>query len=170
MSSQKALKPYDISALSFGVIDNNPFMRNVVVSVLRALGVRRIYASDHADAIEHVGEFVPEVIFCDYGLGRNNELELPLRIRRSQTPFNPATAIILTSAVSTSDHIKRARDAGIDHCLIKPLSPKLVYKNIVRCIESTKPIIKAKSYIGPDRRTRNSGAEALVKVDRRKAR
>ena len=168
MSSQKALKPYDISGLSFGIIDNNQFMRSVVVSILRAFGVRRIYASNHADAIDKVGQFVPEIVLCDYGLGRNGELELPLRIRRGETPFNAATAIILTSAISTSDHIKRARDAGVDNYLIKPLSPKLLYRNIVRCIESTKPIIKARTFIGPDRRTRSSGVAGAVKEDRRK--
>ena len=168
LSFTKALKPYDISALSFGVIDDNDFMCRVVVSVLRSLGVRRIYASNHADAIEKVGRFSPEIIFYDYGLGRSNELDLVIQIRRSQTPFNPATAIILTSAISSSDHIKRARDVGIDHFLIKPLSPKLLYKNIVRCIESTKPFIKIQSYIGPDRRSRGTNAGVPVTPNRRK--
>lgn len=167
MSTQD-FKSYDLSALNFAVVDDNDFNRKLIVNVLRTFNIPNIYEWNHKDAMSGLKQHPPEILICDWGFPANSGPKLVRHIRQPESPLNSNIAIIMTSSVATATRIAQARGAGIDQYLVKPLSPTLVYQNIVRCIENSRPSIRITDYLGPNRRSQRSSSEALVQEERRK--
>ena len=83
-----------------------------------------------------------------------NGIELVERIRAGEEDINPFTPIIMVSGLSDLAQIVKARDAGINEFLAKPVSAKMVYLRICSVIEHPRSFIKAETFSGPDRRRR----------------
>jgi CheY-like chemotaxis protein len=78
-------------------------------------------AHDGAEALRIVEEFVPEVAFVDIGMPKVHGYEVARRLRA-----NAATASCILVAVTgwgQENDRKRARDAGFDRHLVKPVDP-----------------------------------------------
>ena len=52
------------------------------------------------------------------------------------------------------DHVRQARDAGINEFIAKPVSVKTMMTRLVAVIEHPRPFVRTKSYFGPCRRRR----------------
>lgn len=164
-----AFTSYDLSELKFAIVDNNDFSRKLVTNILRTFNIRNIHEWNHEDAISGLAQYSPEILICDCGFPLNSGIKLVRYIRQPGSPLNSSIAIIMTSSVATAARISQARGAGIDQYLVKPLSPALVYQNIVRCIESSQPIVRIQNYLGPNRRSIRSSSVPLLHEDRRKS-
>jgi len=164
-----AFTSYDLSELKFAIIDNNDFSRKLITNILRTFKIRNIHGWNHEDAISGLAEYPPEILICDCGFPLNSGIKLVRYIRQPDSPLNSSIAVIMTSSVATAARISQARGAGIDQYLVKPLSPALVYQNIVRCIESSQPIVRIQNYLGPNRRSIRSSSDPLLHEDRRKS-
>lgn len=101
--------------------DDNVDFANSMAELLKGRGhqVRVVY--NGADAIRTAEEFLPEVAFVDIGMPQVHGYEVARRLRD-----NPATAAATLVAVTgwgqESDR-KRAREAGFDRHLVKPVDP-----------------------------------------------
>jgi len=159
---------YDLSELKFAIVDDNDFSRKLIINILRTFNIRNIQGWNHADAISGLKQHPPEILICDCGFPLNSGIKLVRYIRKPDSPLNSSIAVIMTSSVATAARISQARGAGIDQYLVKPLSPALVYQNIVRCIENSRPIVRINDYLGPNRRTIKSRNAPTIQEDRRK--
>ncbi|MDB9702563.1 response regulator [Rhodospirillales bacterium] len=166
--SNLEITSYDLSDLKFAIVDNNDFSRKLITNILWTFNIRNIYGWNHADAISGLTQHSPEILICDCGFPSNAGLKLVRYIRQPDSPLNSSIAVIMTSSLATAARISQARGAGIDQYLVKPLSPTLVYQNIVRCIESSRPIVRIPDYSGPNRRTIKSCAKPSIQEERRK--
>lgn len=162
------LKRYDLSALGFVIVDDNDFDRRLILNILRSFNIVNVHSCDQANAISTIKQHPPEILVCDFSYPSKLGLKLTRYVRQPDSPINSAIAIIMTSSDSTADHINEARGAGIDQYLIKPLSPLVMYQNIVRCIESSRPLVHVDDYFGPDRRPRKPGKKPARQNERRK--
>jgi DNA-binding response OmpR family regulator len=63
------------------------------------------------------------------------------------------------------DHVRQARDAGINEFIAKPVSVKTLMSRLVAVIESPRPYVRTKVYFGPCRRRR--GVEEYRGPERR---
>lgn len=158
---------YDLSELKFAIVDDNDFSRKLIINILRTFNIRNIQGWNHADAISGLKQHPPEILICDCGFPLNSGIKLVRYIRKPDSPLNSSIAVIMTSSVATAARISQARGAGIDQYLVKPLSPALVYQNIVRCIENSRPIVRINDYLGPNRRTIKSRNAPTIQEDRR---
>lgn len=158
---------YDLSELKFAIVDDNDFNRKLIINILRAFNIRDILGWNHADAISGLKQHPPEILICDCGFPLNSGIKLVRYIRKPDSPINSSIAVIMTSSVATAARISQARGAGIDQYLVKPLSPALVYQNIVRCIENSRPIVRINDYLGPNRRTIKSRNAPSIQENRR---
>lgn len=166
--SDLEIKSYDLSDLKFAIVDNNDFNRKLIINILRTFNIRNIYGWNHKGAVSGLKQHPPEILICDCGFPLNSGLKLVRYIRQPDSSLNSSIAVIMTSSVATAARIAQARGAGIDQYLVKPLSPALLYQNIVRCIESSRPIIRITDYLGPNRRTLQSSNKSSVQGERRK--
>ena len=77
---------------------------------------------------------------------------------------NPLIPIILMSASISKKVLFKARDAGVNEMLAKPLKAKLVFDRLFEIIERPRKFVVAPAYVGPDRRRRAGGFDG---ADRR---
>ncbi len=72
-----------IQQLTLLVVDDNPFMRNLVRNLLLSIGVKTIYeASDGITALDMIRTVKPDVVVLD--------LEMPMRERKAWRYYGPA--------------------------------------------------------------------------------
>lgn len=160
-------KQYDISSLSFLVVDDNNYMLSIIKTLLKGFGVSRIYeASDAAEAFEEFQNSQMDVIIVDYALETLDGIEFSQLVRTANDSPNPYVPIIMLTAHSERQKVELARDAGVTEFLRKPICAADLYRRIIEVIERPRPFIRSKNYFGPDRRRRVD--ENYRGVERRK--
>lgn len=143
---------FDLSRLSFLLVEDSLHMRRIVRSLLNGLGVRDITeAEDGAVALDLFSQKVPDIVITDWVMPVFNGLELTRAIRNPDG-INPYTPIIMMTGHTERGKVIEARDAGITEFLVKPLSAKSLYSRIANCLENPRPFVKTKTFFGPDRR------------------
>lgn len=146
---------YRFDRLRVLVVDDNPHMRKLVVTILQAFGVVQIFeAGDGEKAWAITRESNPDVVIVDWMMEGMNGLELAQLMRTSPQTPNPFVPIIMLTGYTTIEKVRAARDAGINEFLAKPVSVKAVMSRLVSVIEHPRPYVRTKSYFGPCRRRR----------------
>jgi signal transduction histidine kinase len=101
------------------VVDDNQDFANSLASVLQSMG--------HEVRVEHDGEaglnaaqaFRPEVAFLDIGMPKLNGYDLAGRLRAH--PVTAATTLVAVTGWGQATDLQRARDAGFDEHMVKPV-------------------------------------------------
>lgn len=142
-----------LHGLKFLVVDDSAFMRELLGDVLRHFDVRNIReASDGAEALKIMLAWTPDIILVDWEMTPFNGIEFCKSVRSSSRGDERFAPIIMISGHSEYWRIQRARNAGINEYLVKPVSPKALFSRIRAVIERPRPFIKTAGYFGPDRR------------------
>lgn len=144
------------------VVDDNPFMRKLVRSLLGAVGVKTIYeAGDGIDALETIRGSVPDVLLLDWEMPLLNGPEL-VRIVRSPGVFPvPHLPIIVLTAHHDRGRVVEAARLGINEFLCKPVSAKALRDRLVSILVQPRAIVQVGAYYGPaPRRPAPSPVEA----------
>jgi CheY-like chemotaxis protein len=74
---------------------------------------------DGPSGIDVAAELQPEVILVDIGLPGMNGYEVASRLR--QMPMFDRTMLVAVTGYGQADDRRRAREAGFDHHLVKPV-------------------------------------------------
>lgn len=142
--------------ISVLVIDDNQFMRVIVVTLLRALGIRVVReCADGADAFAMMQSWRPDVIIIDQHMQPISGLEFATLLRRGEDINIFDIPLILLTAHTERSTIEAARDAGIDEVLAKPLAANALLQRLTAVIEHRRRFLRSKTYTGPDRRRRS---------------
>jgi two-component system chemotaxis response regulator CheY len=124
----------DFSLISFLIIDDQPFTRRIVRSILLGFGSREVYESANGvEAVELVRTAMPSIIITDLIMPTFNGLRLIRMMREPQSPAR-STPIIVLSGYLTKAAALMVRDSGADELLVKPVSPKALYEHISRIV------------------------------------
>jgi len=149
-------KNYDLTELSFLVVDDNTHMLSIIKTLLKGFGIRRIHeATDAADAFEEIRATHVDVIILDYALDTLDGIEFAQLVRTAKDSPNPYLPIIMLTAHSERHRVEEARDAGITEFLCKPICATDLYKRIIEVVEHPRSFVKMDTYFGPDRRRRS---------------
>lgn len=144
---------YNFSQLRILLVDDNDFFRQVMSQILLSLGVRHLqYEKDPEKGLELASSFPLDIIFVDWVMTPMNGLNFIRKIRLDPQHINTLTPIIMTTSYSTAGCVARARDAGSNAFLMKPITTRSVSKCLSQIIEKPKPFIRTPTYCGPDRR------------------
>jgi two-component system, chemotaxis family, chemotaxis protein CheY len=144
---------YRFERLKVMVVDDNPHMRKLVVTILLAFGVVHVFeASDGDQAWKMLREANPDVMFMDWMLEGLSGLDLVKKVRTSSQTPNPFVPIIMLTGHTQAEHVRKARDAGTNEFLAKPVSVKAIMMRLVAVIEDPRPFVRTKGYFGPCRR------------------
>jgi two-component system chemotaxis response regulator CheY len=122
----------DFSLISFLIIDDQPFTRRIVRSILLGFGGREVYESANGvEAIELVRAAMPSIIITDLIMPIFNGLRLIKMMREPQSPARSIPIIVLSGYLIKAVALM-VRDTGADELLVKPVSPKALYEHISR--------------------------------------
>ena len=148
------------------VVDDNVHMRKLVVTILQAFGVIQIYEADSGErGWTIVRESNPDVIVLDWVMEAMSGLDFIQLIRTNPNTPNPFVPVIMLTGHTSLDHVRQARDAGVNEFIAKPVSVKTMMSRLVAVIEHPRPYVRTGGYFGPCRRRR--GADEYRGPERR---
>ncbi|MDP1975767.1 MAG: response regulator [Alphaproteobacteria bacterium] len=138
------------------IIDDSAHIRKLLKDVHFCFGCTRVIeASDGSEALATLKQSRVDVIFSNWVMSPMDGIEFLKQMRNPDNSPDPYVPIIMISAHSTLDHIKKSRDAGANAFLTKPFTPASLAKILATIIEAPRPFIKTKTYFGPDRRVKD---------------
>ncbi|MBP5855490.1 response regulator [Marivibrio halodurans] len=163
---------YDISGLSILLIDDDMLMKRLIKDVLFGFGVRNIHHAANGHEALHTLQasgWEIDIVIADLLMEPMDGLEFTRLVRRGDCGIDPFQPIIMLTGHSETDHVAAARDAGVTEFLAKPVTARAVYDRIVAIIERPRPFVRARGFIGPDRRRRKGagydGRERRAQAD-----
>jgi two-component system chemotaxis response regulator CheY len=149
---------YRFDRLTVLVVDDNPHMRTLIVAVLQAFDIKNIHEASSGEAAWSVLQAAPcDIVFVDWVMTGISGLELTKRVRTSPNSPNPFVPIIMLTGHTSVDHVRAARDAGVNEFLAKPVSAKNIVARMMSIIDHPRPFVRTKVYFGPCRRRRRDG-------------
>ena len=105
------------------VVDDDPGTVEALALVLELEGFSVLTATGAADAARRVAQAKPDVIVCDLSLGPGGDGLSVARAVRAD-PALARTLLVGLSGSDTEEARSRARDAGFDHYLLKPVETR----------------------------------------------
>lgn len=166
---------YDFSRMSFLLVEDNKFMQGVLRIVMDSLGVRNYhFAVDGKEAIEIMqirsgtlkaaGGGGIDMVISDVVMPGIDGHMLLRWIRRHENSPDRFVPFLMISGMVDHRCLTTARDAGVNEFVAKPFSPEIVFKRILKVIESPRQFVYTPTYFGPDRRR----SRGYVEEERRK--
>lgn len=143
----------DFSQLRILMVENNHHVRRLMGEMLRAFGARDILESP--DAMEAYNIMLTkriDVVILDFFLGRLDGGDFARMVRWDPACINRTTPILLVTGLPEHYRIAKARDAGINSILAKPVAPRDLYMRLHDMLENPRPFVISDEYVGPCRR------------------
>jgi two-component system chemotaxis response regulator CheY len=126
--------PLDFSLISFLIVDDQPFSRRLVRSILTGFGSREVYESANGDeGFELARTVLPSIIITDIVMPAANGLRFIGSVKAPDAPTHKIPVIVL-SGYLTKTATMALTDSGVDELLVKPVSPKVLYEHISRIV------------------------------------
>jgi two-component system chemotaxis response regulator CheY len=126
--------PLDFSAINFLIVDDQPFSRRIVRSILHGFGSREVHeAANGGEAIELARAVEPNIIITDLVMPPSGGVELISMLKAPESPARQ-TPIIVLSGYLTKTTALTITEAGADALLVKPVSPKTLHAHIARIV------------------------------------
>lgn len=160
-------KNYDISNLSFLIVDDNHYMRSILKTMLSGFGSREVYeAGDVAEAFEVFRTRHIDLIITDLQMDTLDGSEFTQMVRTAKDSPNPFVPVIMLTAYTERHRVEHARDSGITEFLSKPICARDLYLRVIACINQARHFVRDPHFVGPDRR--RTGRTDFKGEDRRK--
>jgi CheY-like chemotaxis protein len=157
---------YRFDRLKILVVDDNAHMRKLVVTIMQAFGAIQIYEADNGErALTILRDTNPDVIVLDWMMEGMSGIDVVKQIRTSPNTPNPFVPVIMLTGHTAIDHVRTARDCGVNEFLAKPVSVKAMMTRLIAVIEHPRPYVRTRAYFGPCRRRR--GADEYRGPERR---
>jgi two-component system chemotaxis response regulator CheY len=139
-----------IQQLSVLVVDDNPFMRNIVRGLLGNIGVKKTYeASDGIAGLEMIREVSPDIVVLDWEMPMLSGPDL-VRIVRSPGVFpTPDIPIIMLSGHVERWRVVEAVKLGVNEFLCKPVSAKALQERLISILIKPRESVRRGEYYGP---------------------
>lgn len=145
------------------VVDDNAFMRKLIVTTLCALGITSIVTQPNAKAaikalrlsrtnpIE-AGIATIDIVLSDFVMPEVDGSLFLRWIRTDNQAPDRFVPFVMVSGAADQAVVEAARDAGVTEFLAKPFSAKTLGDRILEVIRNPRQYVLAPGYFGPDRR------------------
>ena len=100
------------------VVDDNIDAAEMLAALLGTLGAAVAIATSGMQALRVAASYQPDVIVLDIGMPGMDGYEVARRLRA--IPRHASTRLIALTGWGQDEDVKRSREAGIDHHLVKP--------------------------------------------------
>ena len=129
----------DMKSLSVLVIDDEDFMRKLIVRVLNDIGVANVYTAGNGaeglGSVQALGNQI-DVIICDLEMPTMNGFEFVERLRGSTEQERARIPVIILTGHSDEDHVSGAVKLGINGFLVKPVARQALEDRLSSAIMS----------------------------------
>jgi two-component system chemotaxis response regulator CheY len=126
--------PLDFASISFLIVDDQPFTRRLVRTMLHGFGSREVYESaSGAEALELARGTMPNIIITDLIMPDLNGIRFIKMMKAASAPTNRIPIIVL-SGYLTKTATLAINESGADELLVKPVSPKALYEHVSRIV------------------------------------
>jgi CheY-like chemotaxis protein len=139
-----------VRSISVLVIDDSPFARRLIRSLLQNVGVKAIYeAGDGVAGIEAIRVNNPDVVLLDWEMPLLDGPEF-MRIVRSPETFPAADVpIIMLTAYAERWRVMEALRLGVNEFMRKPISAQALLDRLIAVLGQRREIVRLKGYYGP---------------------
>ena len=115
------------------IIDDEPFMRKLIIRVLGDLGITRIDTAE--DGAEAMGKLTVvrnpyDIIICDLEMPVMNGLQFVKRLRELDRPDLARIPVLIVTGHSDEKNVQNAIKLGIQGFLVKPISKAAMEKRL----------------------------------------
>ncbi len=111
------------------VVDDDPALQKLVVSLIRRAGMETLSAIDAHEAAKHLeGDILPDLILLDLMLPEISGIQFLQKIRAKEQ-YNTVPVIIL-SALADPEQIREGLESGADRYLTKPYLANNLIKTV----------------------------------------
>jgi CheY-like chemotaxis protein len=146
---------FDPSNLTALVLDENHYERGITLDLLRGMGFGRAQgAANTMEAWDLVMKTNPNVILLEWIDAAHTGLDFARRLRQSEEVPNRAASMFMLTTRGTQADVERARLAGVDGYLRKPISAVALRQRVRVAVLNPQPFIVTATYVGPCRRRR----------------
>ncbi len=116
------------------VVDDQPFIRNIVKAILKGLGLNDVStAEDGHRAIDILNDNAFDLVICDWNMPVVQGIDVLRHLRSSghasRTPF------IMLTAEAYRENITQALEAGVSDYISKPFTPDVLGEKISRVLK-----------------------------------
>ncbi len=159
------MSEYNFERFNVLVVENNWYLRSLLLQSLRALGVGHVHTADGGeDAIEllktakrnplQAGFSEVDIIYSNWEMRPLDGLHVLKWVRRSPESLNPFVPFVLVTAHPDRTKVDAARDEGVSELLAKPFSVTTIAERLLKVVEKPRQFVHTPTYFGPDRRRR----------------
>jgi two-component system chemotaxis response regulator CheY len=119
----------DFARLTILVVDDDPTMRSVITSALRAAGCNQVrQASNGEQALNIVRQAHIDLITCDYQMAPVDGLTFVKRLR--ELPEGATKPVVMLTANNRPEDAWAGRELKVSAWLVKPITPQAVIKRV----------------------------------------
>ena len=139
------------------VVDDEHYMRKLIRTILKSIGVRSIYeAADGPAGLEAIRTVAPDIVILDWEIPGLDGPTFARMVRSPETfPF-PAVPIIVLTGNGERSRVVEAISIGVNEFLLKPVSSKALQDRMVSVLTNPRPLVQSGSYYGPEPRKMSS--------------
>ncbi len=114
----------DLGKLTFLVVDDQDYVRSLIVQLLKRLGAGRVLEEpDGAAALERLKAVTPDFVLCDVKMDPVDGLEFLRQVRNGGKGVgNPRLPIVFLTSDSDRATVMTAIQNDVDGYLVKPVS------------------------------------------------
>jgi len=153
-----ALDSMNLAEVTALIVDDDKFVVDITVQMLKGLGVtRHVHVPDAESARDYLARNSADIVFIESVLPDESGAELVKWIRHKLSNKTRYVPVIMLTGYTQMSNILKARDAGAHMVVKKPVSPQVLFDHISWVAESKRPIVEVGTYIGPDRRFKALG-------------
>ena len=105
------------------IADDDRIIRRIVSVKLSGLGYAVSEAADGQEAIDQIGETLPDLVITDSQMPKVGGIQLIRALRESANPELASLPIIMLTSRSGERDVIEGLEAGLDDYVIKPFSP-----------------------------------------------
>ncbi len=125
-----------MKSLNILVIDDEPFIRNLIARLLRDLGVRKVVeAKDGAEGLNKVSLHI-DLIICDLEMPNMDGFEFVRQLRTLDSIPKPTVPVLILTGHGDENSVRGAIDLGINGYLVKPVSKQALESRISKAVTS----------------------------------
>ncbi|HYC04450.1 MAG TPA: response regulator [Azospirillaceae bacterium] len=171
-------KYYRFDSISVLVADDNRFVRQILVTVLKGLGVGKVLQAESGEEAQAIidiqaqmgidGKAV-DMVFADHLMRPGDGLDLLQWCRAHERDSVRFVPFVMMSGEADVKAVIDARDYGVTEYLAKPMSVTGVASRLLGIIDRPRPFVRTSDYFGPDRRRQslpvNGGDRRMMATD-----
>lgn len=112
------------------IVDDSAQFRTLAKNILAAgWPIEARECGDGRAAVDELG-WRPDLVLIDYMMEPMDGVAFTRLLRQGRTAADPQTPVIMMTGYADREHVMKAREAGVDGFIVKPLTMGTVLKRI----------------------------------------